>query len=130
MRYILTIIALILISIIYAGYFNYATSKEITFEILSYEEVPEFVKDKLNETGMTEASTLRIDGTEGPYLVIVPPEDESVEILYVGKDETMGYGFMYKYTYIKEASMDVFDNIRIIKINHYNGGVRGVFIGN
>lgn len=124
---VIMIIAIIIFAIVFiTKYTNDRYDKEITHEILSYEEVPEYVKDRIESA--IGASTMRIEGSDGTYIVITPPEDKSVEVLSVGKDKTYTYGVVYRYKYINEVSDDKLDNIKIIKIYNYDGSFVGVFV--
>jgi len=100
--------------------------KEITYDMLSYEDAPEFVRDTIEaEIG---ASTMNIKGSDGTYIVITPPEEKAVNVLFVGKDKNYSYGVVYKYTYIDKVSNEILDNIKIIKVNNYDGSFVGIFV--
>jgi len=100
-------------------YFN----NEMSYEIISYEDTPDYVKELIDIE--KETSSWNVEASDGQYVVLTPPKGKSVEVSYVGEDENFGYGVVYKYYYVDEASDDLKDNIKIIKINHYNGSVRG-----
>jgi len=100
--------------------------KEITYDILSYEEAPEFVRDSIEkELG---ASTMKIYGSDGYYIVLVPPEDKAVNVFFVGEDKSYGHGVVYKYTYVDKVSDDILHNIKIIKVSNYGGNLVGIFV--
>lgn len=104
-------------------------AKEMTFEVLSYEEAPDFVKNRIGEAEIIEESNkMYINLDEVHYIIIVPPEDKEVNVLYVGEDESIGHGLMYKYSYIDRGSEDILNNIKVIEINNHSGGIRGVLV--
>lgn len=102
---------------------------EVSFDVLSYEASPQFVKDEI-QGNISSNSSVTIKGSDGLYIVVIPPEDKSVEVFFVGEDEDTGLGIAYKYTYTDKIDEDIFSNIKIIKINHYDGVVNGIFVSN
>lgn len=124
------VIAIIAFTAIFLVGCNAGMSKETVNRVLSYEEVPDFVKNSIKEVGIVENNNMHINGNEEHYIVLTPPEGKSVEILYVGEDENMGYGLIYKYAYTDKISDKLLDNIKIIHIKYYNGTIRGTRVKN
>lgn len=102
---------------------------EMSYEILYYEEVPEFIKDRIKEN-IEPYSSRFILGDGESYIVIIPPENKSVEVLTVEKNENVVNGIIYKYRYVDKVSNNILDNIKIIKVSNFNGSFTGALVNN
>lgn len=102
-------------------------SQEMSYEILNYEEVPKFVKDKINDGLKLKPS--RSDSTiktgDGYYIVLIPPENEAVEVKSVEKESFNG--IIYRYRYVDKNNDNLLDNMKIIKISNFHGSITGSF---
>ena len=103
---------------------------EMSYDILNYEEVPEFVKDEINNELLPRKSNATIEIGDGSYIVLIPPENESVEILSVEKNINSFNGVIYRYRYTDKVSDNVMDNIKIIKVSNFDGSITGSFTSN
>ena len=112
--------------------------EDITHELLTYNETPIYLQERIDATllrvesgEMSGSITFQMDANDGKFAVIVPPEDSVTEVQYVGKDETMGWWMMFRYTHLREEdgeAISLRDKVTVIKINHYQGALRGVFV--
>lgn len=109
--------------------------EDMTHEQLTYKEAPIYLQERIDEIqqsideeNRSGSTTIQMDGGDGKYAVIFPPEDKTVDVLYVGKDDTMGYGIMVKYTFTDSAGMDSLERVTVVKINQYQGFIRLVYV--
>ncbi|KPU27829.1 hypothetical protein TR13x_00230 [Caloranaerobacter sp. TR13] len=102
---------------------------EMSYEILSCEKVPEFIKDRIDENIEPNSSRFILGDGES-YIVLIPPENKSVEVLTVEKNENVVNGIVYRYRYVDKVSDNILDNIKIIKVSNFNGSFTGKRVDN
>ena len=127
---VVTIVILVIFSLVLINRNNKDRYyKEMSYEILNYEEAPDIIKSKIDER-LTPNSNRVIHGSGESFIVLSPASDKSVEVLSVGKDENVVNGVIYKYKYVDKVSDNILDNIKIIKVINFNGTFTGSFISN
>ncbi|SMP64285.1 hypothetical protein [Anoxynatronum buryatiense] len=134
----LLIISLTMIMVLMTACTKETAYEDITYELLTYEEAPIYLQERIDaillkvENGEMSGSIIfQMEASDGKFAVIVPPKDSVTEVQYVGEDETIGWGMMFRYTHLREEdgeAVSLRDKVTVIKINHYQGALRGVFV--
>ncbi|WP_432664512.1 hypothetical protein R9X47_28785 [Wukongibacter baidiensis] len=95
---------------------------EVSYEILSYKEVPQSIKDTIDDRIQPNSnSIISILGSGESYIILTPPVNKSVEILSVEKNKNVVNDVIYRYKHVDKVSDNILDNIMIIKVSNFNG---------
>ncbi|OPJ56459.1 hypothetical protein [Alkalithermobacter paradoxus] len=100
---------------------------EMSYDILNYEEAPQFLKDIINDQLILDRGDSTIKMGDGTYIILIPPKNHSVEVLSVEKNINSFNGIIYRYRYTDKVSDNILDNIKIIKVSNFSGSVTGSF---
>lgn len=131
---ILGIILIIFSSLFFVGCSS-EENKEINYEIISFENVPKEVQDRIRESDSNNSYTYEEYNSSGGinlgkerYVFFITNEGRVPKIIEVAPDKTYGRGIMIKHTAEYNENVEFPNTVTIVKLNNYYGEITNVFI--
>lgn len=122
---------------------DFHESEGVSYEILSFEEVPEVVQDGIREVHRmivdgereedtrlgTEATGSYNLGKDGRYEYFITTNNQTLKIIEVVTDEAFGSGLKIVFTTEdREEGVEFPSNVRIVKFNEYHERIAHLYI--